>query len=129
MPYKPKFFAPDEFNCTCCGKNISTDKLLKTCDTIRSYLQRPVIIVSGTRCKEYNASLKGSVPNSGHITGEAADIRVEGMTNKQLGDFIKLLDKGKLLPYLTYCYLIKGKTNTSVHIGVDAKPRKNKFAF
>jgi len=48
---------------------------------------RPVTVNSGNRCEEYNKKI-GGVPNSPHIPnpdGEAADIRVEGMTSLELG--------------------------------------------
>lgn len=48
---------------------------------------RPVIVNSGNRCEEYNR-LIGGVPNSAHVpnpVGEAADIRVKGMTPIELG--------------------------------------------
>ena len=50
-------------------------------------VHRPVIVNSGNRCEEYNRKI-GGVPDSTHIPnpdGEAADIRVEGMTPIELG--------------------------------------------
>ncbi|MEG1603973.1 MAG: D-Ala-D-Ala carboxypeptidase family metallohydrolase, partial [Cloacibacillus sp.] len=80
---------------------------------------RPLYIECGTRCAKHNAELPGSVPNSAHITGMAADIRAEGMSNAQLGAIVKALYRAGKLPALQYCYLIKGNTNTSVHFDVD----------
>lgn len=45
---------------------------------------KPVIVLSGNRCKEYNERVHG-YPNSAHITGDAADIKVEGITPLKLG--------------------------------------------
>lgn len=48
---------------------------------------RPVIVLSGNRCGEYNESIHG-YPGSAHIPkpdGEAADIKVKGMTPIELG--------------------------------------------
>lgn len=123
------YFTQKEFECPHCHKAPINIFLLNTLNTIREHLKTPIIIESGYRCQTYNDTLPNSVPNSGHTTGQAADIRVKDMTNKQLGDFIKNLHKKSLLPHLTYCYLIKGKTNTSVHIGTDKKPRKQIFGF
>ena len=50
-------------------------------------IHRPVIVNSGNRCEEYNKKI-GGVPNSPHIPnpdGEAADIRVKGITALELG--------------------------------------------
>lgn len=123
------YFTKTELQCPHCGKAPIHPHLIETLDTIREHIKRPINIESGYRCPYYNNTLKNSVPNSGHTTGQAADIRAPGMTNKQLGDFIKHLHSRGLLPYLTYSYLIKGKTNTSVHIGTDKKPRKHIFAY
>jgi uncharacterized protein YcbK (DUF882 family) len=102
-----------------------TSELLSTLDAIREYLGKALYIESGIRSVEYNTKLSGSASNSGHLTGEAADIYVPGLTNKQLGLVIRTLYDKKLLPYLTYTYLITGSSATRVHIGVDRKNRKS----
>lgn len=48
---------------------------------------RPVIVLSGNRCEEYNESIHG-YPDSAHISkpdGEGVDIKVKGMTPIELG--------------------------------------------
>ena len=53
-------------------------------------------ITSGYRSPEHNAKI-GGVKNSQHITGKAADIKVQGMTPKQVYDVIEaLIAKGAL---------------------------------
>ena len=50
-------------------------------------VHRPVIVLSGNRCEEENKKI-GGFPNSTHIPkpdGEAADIKVKGMTPIELG--------------------------------------------
>ena len=50
-------------------------------------LHKPVIVLSGNRCVEYNEKIGGH-PNSAHIPkpdGEGADIKVEGITSIALG--------------------------------------------
>ena len=93
-----------------------------TLEVIRASVGKPVRIESGIRSVEHNARLPNSVPDSGHLTGEAADIWVDGMTSKQLGGVIRTLYSQERLPYLTYSYLVGG---TSVHVGVDKKSRKS----
>lgn len=125
-----KYFSTETdpmFKCPCCKQMKISPLQLETLDAIREGLGQPVIVVSGYRCKQYNSTLKGSVPNSGHTTGEACDIRVKGMNNTELYDKIKALHAAGQLPWLTYCYKIKGTTNTSVHVGTDKKSRKNIF--
>ena len=99
-----------------------TQALLDTLEAIRAEAGKEVFINSGIRSVEYNARLKGSSPNSGHLTGEAADIYVNGMSNRQLGAVIRQLHKSGKLPHLAYTYLIKD-SNRAVHVGVDKKKR------
>ena len=125
-----KYFSTEidtAIKCPCCGELKISPLLLETLDAIREGADKPVNITSGYRCPKHNASLKGSVPNSGHTTGEAADIYVDGWNNTQLYDFIRALHHEGKLPYLTYCYKIKGKTDTAVHVGTDKKNRRRIF--
>lgn len=57
---------------------------------LRDYLARPVVISSGFRSQQVNEAVGGS-ETSQHRTGEAADISVEGVTNKQIIDAIIFL--------------------------------------
>jgi uncharacterized protein YcbK (DUF882 family) len=121
-----KNFSRKELECPCCGKYLANEGLLGLLETIRDAVGKPVTVNSGTRCVKHNASLRNSSPNSGHLTGEAADIQVKGMSAKALGDAVKALYKGNRIGQLTYCYLI-GKN--AVHVGVDRRARRNVFAF
>jgi len=119
-----EFFSPNDKGPTFWTKLVKAELIL-TLEAIRREVDKPIRIESGIRSVEYNASLKGSAPNSGHLSGEAADIRVAGLSNKELGRIIRTMQEKGRLPYLRYSYLIAGSTNTSVHIGVDVKPRKS----
>lgn len=55
---------------------------------LRNSLGCPVIVSSGFRCAELNKRIGGAA-NSGHLTGRCADIHVNGMTAKELYNFIK----------------------------------------
>lgn len=55
---------------------------------LRDSLGCPVIVSSGFRCAELNKRI-GGASNSGHLTGRCADIHVNGMTAKELYNFIK----------------------------------------
>ena len=128
-----KNFNRSEFACRCCGKNNINPLVVEYCQRIRNAICRPLHVECGTRCAKHNAELPGSVPNSAHLTGMAADIRADGMSNAQLGAIIKALYQARKLPALQYCYLIKGKTNTSVHFDVDTTKKAKRggkiFAF
>lgn len=55
---------------------------------LREKLGKPMIITSGYRNSQVNKLVDGA-SNSGHLTGRCADIHVNGMTAKELYNFIK----------------------------------------
>ncbi len=115
------YFKKEEFTCKCgCGSNKTTTKLVSTLDIIRAAISVPITIISGTRCQRHNDAQPKSVPNSAHITGEAADIQARGFNAKRLIDAVDGLHKAGRLPYLTYAYC---PGENSVHVGVDGKKR------
>lgn len=54
---------------------------------IRDKLNKPMIISSGYRCEELNNKI-GGVKNSQHTKGQAVDFKVNGMTAREVIDFI-----------------------------------------
>ena len=54
---------------------------------LRDKIQKPIIISSGYRCEKLN-KIVGGVANSNHKIGTCADITINGMTSKQLFDYI-----------------------------------------
>jgi uncharacterized protein YcbK (DUF882 family) len=63
---------------------------------LRDVLEKPISINSGYRRPEYNAKI-GGAKNSFHMRGMAADIRVPGMTPKELHTVIEILiENGKM---------------------------------
>lgn len=52
-------------------------------DPIRSYIDKPFIVVSGYRPRAYNDFIKGATLSQ-HCLGRAVDVRVEGMTGDAL---------------------------------------------
>lgn len=74
-----RWFGPDEFKCACgCGLDCVSELKQKT-DRVRDRLGLPLIVSSGARCSAENAAC-GGVPDSLHLTGEAADVYTPGMT-------------------------------------------------
>ena len=60
----------------------------KVLQPVRDHYGLPVVINSGFRCKKLNKAI-GSSSKSQHTRGEAADIEVPGVSNKQLAEYIK----------------------------------------
>lgn len=54
---------------------------------IRDKLKKPMIITSGYRCPALNRAV-GGVTNSQHTKGQAVDFHVNGMTIKEVIDFV-----------------------------------------
>jgi len=82
-------FWKSEFRCPCkkCRrKKVRINQLLIfKLEMLRVALgNKPVIINSGIRCPEENKKVEGA-PNSAHLTGEAADIRIKGMKPIDIG--------------------------------------------
>lgn len=67
-------FALDEFKCKCCKRMNVAPELLARLNELRERLGSPVVVVSGTRCKERNERVGGAT-NSYHLSGLAADVR------------------------------------------------------
>lgn len=115
-----KYFAHDEFKCKCGGKYCDgfpvepTKKLVAVCDRTREHFGGAMVINSGVRCQTYNDRLKGSVPNSRHIQGMAADFKVRTSKGGYLGSK-KLLEFVQNQPEIRYAYAINSR---SVHMDV-----------
>ena len=109
-------FTRDEFICPCgCGFDDIDPLLVSTLQRLRDEVQRPVIVNSGCRCKSHNSAVKGA-PNSQHMRGKAADIRIDGMTSQQIVDILRRLYlDGEI--YVGYVYAINGN---SIHVDVRA---------
>lgn len=85
-----RHFKVKEFACKDGSPIVFIDDYLYTIlDILRHKLGKPVIITSGYRTPAWNAKC-GGAKYSYHMRGMAADIRVEGMTAKELA---KELDK------------------------------------
>ena len=65
-----------EFACWCgCGKDDVDLELVSALQSLRDISGWPIVISSGVRCRDHNAAV-GGVPNSYHVLGMAADIRI-----------------------------------------------------
>lgn len=80
-------------------------------DPLREYLDKPVIVTSGYRSAAVNEAIRGSV-YSQHMLGEAADIRVAGMSARDLARTIHLLG----LPFDQLIWYDVAPGKPSVHV-------------
>lgn len=120
-----KNFSRNEFRCPCgkCGGfPVEPDKnLVLTMDQMRDDFGTAIIVVppdghsggSGVRCQAYNDSLSGSVSNSRHVLGKAADFSSPGKPQSTVEAYLSNLQKsGKI----RYWYRI---SNGSWHMDVQ----------
>jgi uncharacterized protein YcbK (DUF882 family) len=85
-----RHFKVKEFACKDLSPVVFIDEYLwNVLDILRHKLGKPVIITSGYRTPEWNTKC-GGAKYSYHMRGMAADIRVNGMTPKQVA---KILDE------------------------------------
>lgn len=71
-------------------------ELAKNLQVLRDEVKKPIKITSGYRPAEHNAKI-GGASKSRHITGQAADFKIEGYTPKQIAAIIeKLIAAGKM---------------------------------
>ncbi len=64
-----------------------TDLCIHILEPLRSYFQKPIIIDSGYRSMKLNSTI-GGAENSQHLRGQAADIRISGVSNDLLWQYI-----------------------------------------
>ena len=108
-----------EFKCKDNSRVIVLNKaLVELLEKVRKHFKRPVVINSGYRTVQYNSRLPNSSPKSQHTLGNAADIRVTGVS-----------------PVNVYAYLNQlypnshglGIYNTFVH--VDVREKKSRWDY
>jgi uncharacterized protein YcbK (DUF882 family) len=77
-------FTLHEFQCKDGSQLVKLDeRLLVLLQTLRTKVNKPIQILSGYRTPEYNKKV-GGAPKSQHVEGKAADIRISGMTPKNI---------------------------------------------
>ncbi len=109
-------FKQTEFACRDkCGFMNENLKVVEILEDIRSHFgNRPVIITSGCRCVRHNNKV-GGVKGSKHLSGEAADFYVKGVSTQALLNYTTLLmHKGKI----KYTYTNNKNMKGVVHINI-----------
>ena len=119
-----KYLTRLEFRCPCgkCGGFPVEPKeaLVRFLDGMREYFGKPIVVVpadghsggSGVRCAAYNATLSGSVSNSYHLQGRAADFSIPGVPESEI---MRYLITAKSEGKIAYWYKI---TSGSFHVNI-----------
>lgn len=110
-----QWFAREEFRCKCGGRYCSgypaemQEAVVKIADAAREHFGRPAYVISGLRCRQWNAH-EGGVANSQHMYGEAIDLRIDGVDSETLRQFVASC------PGHRYSYRIN---STNVHFDIN----------
>lgn len=79
-------FNSAEFKCKCgdirCTAPAVVYYFVEKLELVRGIYGKPMIVTSGSRCREYNATLENSSPYSSHLQGLAADFWVSASTDR-----------------------------------------------
>jgi hypothetical protein len=113
-----KNFVSTEFDCHgngCCSSTKVDSKLIDYLQKIRNHFGKAVSINSGYRCQKHNASV-GGASKSNHMDGEAADIRISGVTPLELAKYAESIG---VLGIGVYSWGIHIDTRTSKYFWYD----------
>lgn len=100
-------FKVQEFACKDGTQPVFIDSyLVSILDVLRNQVGKPVIITSGYRTPERNKAV-GGAKYSYHTRGMAADIRIEGMTAKEIANKLnKIIPNGcGIIVYDTWVHI------------------------
>lgn len=116
-------FSLDECKCPCCGLLNVSPRLLDLAEKVRSILQTPMIVTSGTRCVSHNARVGGS-PTSKHLQGLAMDFYCRTLSPTAVYNaVVKAWHDGKL-PELGGVGLYDWGVHIDVHHAQDGHLRR-----
>lgn len=90
-------------------------------DPLRKFMNVPILVTSGYRCRELNAKV-GGVYNSRHMKGEAADITISGATCTDL-----LRMAGFIECYCDYDQLIVYRRQKFIHVSTRIIGNRHEF--
>ena len=109
-----RYFTRAEFKCKCGGQYCDgypaemQEAVVKIADAARAHFGRPAHVISGLRCKQWNAH-EGGVETSQHMYGEAIDLCIDGVSAETLRQF------AAAQPGHRYSYCIN---STNVHFDI-----------
>ena len=104
-------FRLGEFKCKCgkCPSVLVDTCLVDILQQIRDHFGVSVDINSGYRCKTHNANVGGD-PNSSHMQGMAADIRVKGVEPREVAKFAESIGVKRIGLYDSFVHIGSGVT-------------------
>ena len=76
-------FSDTELCCPHCSVNGCQQELVDALEALRAFVKLPIQILSGYRCPIHNAAI-GGAKNSQHMMGNAADIKIAGMSAAEI---------------------------------------------
>lgn len=100
-------FKVKEFACHDGSQVVFIDSyLVSILDILRNQVGKPVIVNSGYRTPTRNKAVNGA-KYSYHMRGMAADIRIEGMTTKEIANKLNKIipDKCGIIVYSTWVHI------------------------
>ncbi len=103
-------FTKGEMSCKCgCGLMNMDPDTMEVLQNLRDYLERGVVVNSGSRCQKHNKDMGGG-ENSRHLTGLAVDVGISGSVERE-----------EVLGFLYKEEMVRGKgpANGFVHFDVD----------
>lgn len=104
-----KHFQSIEFDCKCsydsCTITYVDDDLISCLEILRIFFKNPLTINSGFRCVKHNADVGGKI-GSIHMTGKAADIKIENVALDKVYEFSEKIFDG-LGKYKTFIHVDK----------------------
>lgn len=124
LKYGGDYFKPSEFKCKCGGKYctgypaVVSPQLIKNLVYLRKDSDSPMTIMSGLRCKTWNAMQSGSASQSRHMSGLAADIFSAALTNTK-SQREKLIKRWYSFKKAHYAYGNTSNMGRSVHLDVN----------
>lgn len=100
-------FSRKELECRHCHELVIDDRLVQALNELRALIKKPIIINCAYRCAEHNKAV-GGVKNSQHVLGKAADIRIKGMTPRDIKLYalrVPAFEQGGIGTYKTFIHL------------------------
>lgn len=115
-------FSEKELACRHCGVNLCVSRLVDALEVLRKLVGVPITVNDAYRCAVHNADPKvGGAADSRHVTGDAADIRISGMT-----------PAGMYFAVLKVPAFANGGIGVAIHQGyihVDTRPVRARWSY
>lgn len=90
-----------KLHCSCCRKGQLSIATFIVLETVRAHFGKPVTVMSGPRCKEYNKKVGGARASEhlivDHKDVNAVDIQVKDVSPTQVAKFLEELPYANLL--------------------------------